>query len=464
MQNVDFEIVVVGGGIVGLASAYKIASAHPGIRIAVLEKEDFLAVHQTGHNSGVIHSGLYYKPGSAKAKTCAKGRKELVKFAAEHGIAHDICGKIIVATDEKELVRLDELFEKGQANEIEGIERIGAERIEEIEPACRGIAGLWVPCTGIIDFVQVAQKLAGLIEAQGQGNKVLTGHEVIGFEKHDFYTKVVTNRGGFSTKYVINCAGLQCDRVAKLDAVKPGVRIIPFRGDYYELTEAAREKVKGLIYPVPDPAFPFLGVHFTRMIDGSVECGPNAVFSFKREGYGKMDFSLRDSWDSLAYWGTWRMFMKNWMYGLGEYRRAFSKKLFLRGLQRLIPSLGAEDIKPCKAGVRAQALGPKGELIDDFFIKRERNFIHVLNAPSPAATASLAIGDYVNEIATKHFGLEDKVKEKEPHPQGTGRTKRKRKEKSENGEPPGTGKQPKRKKRKSAGKKRKPGGTAKTKD
>lgn len=442
MQNVDFEIVVVGGGIVGLASAYKIALAHPGIRIAVLEKEDFLASHQTGHNSGVIHSGLYYKPGSAKAKTCAKGRRELVKFAAEHGIAHDICGKIIVATDGKELSRLDELFEKGQANEIEGIERIGAERIEEIEPACRGIAGLWVPCTGIIDFVQVAQKLAELTEAQGDGNIVLTGHEVVGFEKHDFYTKVVTNQRGFSAKYVINCAGLQCDRVARLDGVKPGVRIIPFRGDYYELTEAARDKVKGLIYPVPDPAFPFLGVHFTRMIDGGVECGPNAVFSFKREGYGKMDFSLRDSWDSLAYWGTLKMFMKNWMYGLGEYRRAFSKKRFLRGLQRLIPSLAADEIKPCKAGVRAQALGPKGELIDDFFIKTERNSIHVLNAPSPAATASLAIGDYINEIATKQFGLESKAKKKGPQ-----------REKTEKNESKGEQTRPK--KRKSAGKKRK---------
>lgn len=407
MQNVDFEIVVVGGGIVGLASAYKIVSAHPGIRIAVLEKEESVAAHQTGHNSGVIHSGLYYKPGSAKARTCAKGRKELVKFAAEHGIAHDICGKIIVATDEKELVRLDELIEKGRANEIEGIEKIGAERIEEIEPACRGIAGIWAPCTGIIDFVQVARKLAELIEAQRGGNKVLTGHEVIGFERHDFYTRVVTNRGGFNTKYVINCAGLQCDRVARLDGVKPGVRIIPFRGDYYELTESARGKVKALIYPVPDPAFPFLGVHFTRMIDGAVECGPNAVFSFKREGYGKTDFSLRDAWDSLAYWGAWKMFMKNWMYGLGEYRRAFSKKLFLRSLQRLIPSLQTDEIRPSKAGVRAQALGPRGELIDDFFIKTERSSIHVLNAPSPAATASLAIGDYINEIATKQFGLKE---------------------------------------------------------
>jgi len=433
-QNLDFEIVVVGGGIVGLASAYKIASSHPGIRIAVLEKEERLAAHQTGHNSGVIHSGLYYKPGSAKAETCTKGRKELVKFAEEHGIAFDICGKVIVATGEGELARLDELFEKGRANGIEGIERVGPERIREIEPACSGIAGLWVPCTGIIDFVEVANKLAELIEAKGDGNRVLTGHEVMGFEKHDFHTKVLTSHGGFVTKYVINCAGLQCDRVAKLDGVEPGVRIIPFRGDYYELTEEARDKVKGLIYPVPDPAFPFLGVHFTRMIDGAVECGPNAVFSFKREGYGKCDFSLKDSWDSLAYWGTWKLFMKNWRYGLGEYRRAFSKRLFLRQLQRLIPSLGAEEIRPSKVGVRAQALGPRGELIDDFKIERRGSSIHVLNAPSPAATASLAIGDHINEIATQYFGLKKTAEKKQPQrTQSTQSTQRKGKGKGDKG-------------------------------
>ncbi len=426
-QNVDFDIVVVGGGIVGLASAYKIASSHPGIRIAVLEKEERLAVHQTGHNSGVIHSGLYYKPGSAKAKTCAKGRKELVAFAKEHGIAFDICGKIIVATERKELAGLEELFELGRANEIEGIERIGPEQIEEIEPACSGIAGIRVPCTGIIDFSQVTEKLAELIESQGDGNKVLTDHEVGGFEKHDFYTKVLTNQGTFAARYIINCAGLQSDRVAKLDGVEPGVRIIPFRGDYYELTEQAAEKVKTLIYPVADPELPFLGVHFTRMIDGSVECGPNAVFSFKREGYGKIDFSLRDCWESLSYWGTWRLFLKQWRYGLAEYARAFSKKRFLKQLQRLIPSLESQDIKAGKAGVRAQALGPRGELIDDFRIERKGSSIHVLNAPSPAATAALAIGDYISRIAGEHFGLEQEVRKKEPQPQGSGRAQKKRK-------------------------------------
>ena len=403
--STDFDIVVVGGGIVGLASAYKIVLSHADVRVAVLEKEGRLATHQTGHNSGVIHSGLYYEPGSNKAKTCAEGRKELIAFAKKHRIPYEICGKIIVATHEKELANLEEILQNALDNDIEGIEEIGQDEIEATEPFCRGIAGIRVPCTGIIDFTRVAEKLGELIEAKGDGNKVLTSHEVTRFDKHDFYTKVVTNHGAFATKYIINCAGLQSDRVARMDGFEPKVKIVPFRGDYYELTETAKEKVKGLIYPVSDPAFPFLGVHFTRMIDGSVECGPNAVFSFKREGYGRTDFSLKDSWDALSYGGTWKMFFRHFRYGLGEYSRAFSKKLFLRRLQRLIPSLQAEDIKPCKTGVRAQAVGPDGELIDDFRIERRVNSIHVLNAPSPAATASLAIGDHIDQMATQYFNL-----------------------------------------------------------
>ena len=403
--NTDFDIVVVGGGIIGLASAYKITLSHPNIHIAVLEKEGQLAAHQTGHNSGVIHSGLYYKPGSNKAKTCARGRKELVAFAKKYRIPHKICGKIIVATTEKDLFNLKAIFHNGKENNIEGIEKIGPDEIKQIEPFCSGIEGIRVPCTGIIDFARVAKKLAELIETKGQGNKVLTLHKVTGFDKHDFYTKVATNKGHFAAKYIINCAGLQSDRIARMDVVETRIRIIPFRGDYYELTEEATEKVKGLIYPVPDPDFLFLGVHLTRTIDGKVECGPNAVFSFKREGYDKTDFSLKDSWDALTYPGLWKMFLKHWKYGLGEYKRAFSKKLFIQQLHRLIPSLDAGDIRPGKAGVRAQALGPNGELIDDFRIERQRNSIHVLNAPSPAATASLAIGDYVNQIATGYFKL-----------------------------------------------------------
>ena len=403
-QNIDFEIVVIGGGIVGLASAYKISLGYPDIRIAVLEKEKRIASHQTGHNSGVIHSGLYYKPGSTKAKTCTEGRKELVAFAKKHKIPYEICGKIIVATQKKELAGLEWIFHNGQENEIEGLEKIGPEQIKEIEPFCHGIAGIRVPCAGIIDFTEVANKLAELI-GKSDGNKVLTSHKVLGFDKHDFFTNVVTNRGTFSAKYIINCAGLQSDRVAKADGIEPGMRIVPFRGDYYELTEKAKEKVKALVYPVPDPTFPFLGVHFTRKIDGAVECGPNAVFSFKREGYGKIDFNFKDSWDALSYRGTQKMFFKHWRYGLGEYARAFCKRWFLRQLQRLIPTLTDDDIRPGSAGVRAQAVGPKGEPIDDFKIERRKNSIHVLNAPSPAATASLAIGEYINEIATEYFKL-----------------------------------------------------------
>lgn len=406
-QNVDFDIIVIGGGIVGLASAYKIVLAHPDIRVAVLEKEEQLASHQTGHNSGVIHSGLYYKPGSAKAKTCAQGRKELIAFAKKHKIPHEICGKIIVATKEKELPNLEQVFKNGLQNEIEGIEKIGPDQIEKIEPFCQGIAGIRVPCTGIIDFTAVARKLAELIEIKGRGSKVLTLHQVTALDKHDFYTKVVTSEGSLTARFIINCAGLQCDRIAKLDSVDPGMKIVPFRGAYYELTEEAADKVKNLIYPVPDPDLPFLGVHFTRKIDGSVECGPNAVFSFKREGYGKTDFSLPDSWDALSYPGTWRLFLHHWAYGLGEYTRAFSKKLFLRQLQRLIPSLGPRDIKPGGAGVRAQAVAPNGAPIDDFKIEARGDSIHVLNAPSPAATASLAIGEHICRIATERFGLED---------------------------------------------------------
>jgi len=404
-QGVDFDVVVIGGGIVGLATAYKISQSHPDVSIAVLEKEAELAGHQTGHNSGVIHSGLYYKPGSAKARTCAVGRRELVSFAKKYRIAHDICGKIIVATREKELVNLEMIYQRGVTNEIEGIEKINAEQIKEAEPYCSGIAGIRVPCTGIIDFVAVVNKLAELVQKKNSGNEVLTSHKVTGFDRHDFFTKVVTNNGAVKARYIINCAGLQSDRIAKLADVKTNMRIVPFRGDYHELVGSASEKVRNLIYPVPDPAMPFLGVHFTRMIAGGIECGPNAVLSFKREGYSKFAFSLRDSFDALTYPGTLLLFARHCFYGMGEYAGVLCKKILVRRLRRMIPSIEAGDIAPGNSGVRAQAVAGNGRLIDDFAIERNKNMIHVLNAPSPAATACLAIGEHINQMATKQFQL-----------------------------------------------------------
>ncbi len=404
-MNEKFDLMVVGGGIVGLAAAYKLGLAYPALKILVLEKEDQVAAHQTSHNSGVIHSGLYYKPGSYKAKNCVDGRRELVKFAVEHKIPHDICGKIVVATSESELPFLDKIFNNGIANGVEGIEKIDANRIREIEPHCTGIAGIWVPCTGIIDYGSVARKYVELIETRNNGSKVLTGHEAKSFETSADSVTAITNKGTFTASYMVACAGLHSDRVAKNQGVDPGMQIVGFRGDYFDLTQKGMNKVKNLIYPVPNPEFPFLGVHFTRMIQGGVECGPNAVFVFKREGYGKTDFDFKDSWQALTYKGTWKLFFKHWRFGLDEYRRAFSKKLFLNRLNKLIPDLQMDDIEPGRAGVRAMALAPNGEMIDDFKIEHRGRALHVLNAPSPAATASLAIGTAITEMAAKHFDL-----------------------------------------------------------
>lgn len=406
MENHHYDIIIVGGGIVGLASAYKINLQYPDKKILVLEKESIVAAHQTGHNSGVIHSGLYYKPGSYKAKNCVDGRRELVAFAKEHKIPHDICGKIVVATEASELAHMNKVYNNGIANGVEDVEKIDAKRIKEIEPYCVGIEGLWVGCTGIIDYGDVSRKYVELIQEKFNGSKVLTGQEVLAFEKHTDYTDVVTAKGKFKGKYIITCAGLQSDRVSKKEGAKIDTAIVGFRGDYYDLSDKGLKKVKNLIYPVPNPKYPFLGVHFTRMIHGGTECGPNAVFVFKREGYNKTDFSLKDTAEALSFGGTWKFFAKNMKFAVDEYRGAFSKKYFLKRLHKLIPSLEMDDLKPGRAGVRAMALAPEGEMIDDFKIEVNGNAIHVLNAPSPAATSSLAIGTAIQLMAAEHFNLD----------------------------------------------------------
>lgn len=400
-----YDITIVGGGIVGAAAAYKIQTQYPHLHILLIEKENQLAVHQTGNNSGVIHSGLYYKPGSDKAKNCVDGRKQLVKFAKEHNIKHDVCGKVVAALDKTELPFLDKIFKNGKANNTEGIEKIDANQLKDIEPHVKSIGGIWVPCTGIIDFKGTTEKLAELAIAKQPESKIVLGEQVRSYFHEANKSLVITSKNKYRTKHLIFCGGLQADRLAKKDNVKLKERVVGFRGDYYNLTEEAKSKVKNLIYPVPNPAFPFLGVHFTRMVNGDVECGPNAVLTFKREGYGKTDFNLNDTIDALSYSGTWNLLKNNTSFAINEYQRAFSKKRFLSTLQRLIPSLTMDDIKPGRAGVRAMLLKQDGTMQDDFKIVYKDRSIHVLNAPSPAATACLAIGDKICNMAKVHFNL-----------------------------------------------------------
>lgn len=406
VYNESFDIIVIGGGIVGAATAYKLQSKYPELRIALLEKEPRLADHQTGNNSGVIHSGIYYKPGSYKAKNCVDGRRELVQFAKQYGVAHDVCGKLIVAIEEWELPLLDKIYERGIANGIEDMEMLGPEEIRKIEPYCAGIRAIRVGCTGIIDFRGATEKMAEIVLTINPESAIYTNTEVLRIQRYGNQSIVVCGDKSFLANKLVFCCGLQSDRMAKKDGlVKLEMQIVGFRGDYYELTQQGMHKVNHLIYPVPHPQFPFLGVHFTRMVLGGVECGPNAVFTFKREGYKKTSFNLKDTLDALMYKGTWRLFFKHWKFGLDEYRRAFSKKLFLKTLQRLIPSLTMDDIEPGRAGVRAMALDPYGDMIDDFKIEYRDHAIHVLNAPSPAASACLAIGNEITAMAEKHFDL-----------------------------------------------------------
>ncbi|MFB1020729.1 MAG: L-2-hydroxyglutarate oxidase [Flavobacteriales bacterium] len=401
----NYDVVVVGGGIVGAATFYKMQKRFPGKEMLLIDKMPSLAAHQTGHNSGVIHSGLYYKPGSLKAENCVKGRHELVRFAKEHHVPHDVCGKVVVAANASEMGSLNKIHGLGLENKIEGIELINSDQLRDIEPECRGEAALWVPCTGIIDFVSATEKMVEVALGIQPLSAVHLSEEVLDFTPEGEGTLVTTSKAKYVTKHLIVCGGLQADRLAKKDGVKLREKVVGFRGDYYELNDHAKHKVRNLIYPVPNPDFPFLGVHFTRMTNGEIECGPNAVFTFKREGYGKTDFNLRDTADALGYSGTWKLFFNNVSFGINEYRRAFSKRLFLKTLQHLVPSLTMDDLRPGRSGVRAMLLNRQGDTGDDFRIETTDRSIHVLNAPSPAATAALAIGDYVADRYAERFGV-----------------------------------------------------------
>jgi L-2-hydroxyglutarate oxidase len=378
-------------------------SSRPNTRVVVLEAEEKLAMHQTGNNSGVIHSGIYYKPGSLKAQNCVEGRQSMYAFCQEHGIAYDNCGKVIVATREDELPALDRLYERGQANGLDGLRRLKAEQIKEYEPHATGIAAIFVPQTGIVDYVGVCHAYAGIIK--NNGGEIRTSSRVLGMQKLSSEFVLSTATGEIQTRNLINCAGLQSDRVARICGVDPYLQIIPFRGEYYELVPDKHQLVKNLIYPVPDPRFPFLGVHFTRMVKGGVEAGPNAVLAFKREGYKMTSISIGDLISYAFFGGFWRMASKYWKTGFGEFYRSFSKAAFVKALQRLLPELQEADVHRSGAGVRAQALDPKGNLLDDFAIREAERQIHVLNAPSPAATASISIGKSIAAMAERSFSL-----------------------------------------------------------
>ena len=401
MKEIKYDISVVGGGIIGMATAYKFQLKYPKLNIIILEKEKELAFHQTGRNSGVIHSGLYYNPGSFRAKNCVDGRKQLIEFAKKNQIDHDVCGKIVLATNKEEQEKLTELKTRGEQNGLIGLQIIGENKIKDIEPFVEGVAALFVPESGIIDYKAVTNKLSELIIQINPNSKIQTSCEVLDVKDE----VLLTNQGNIKSHHSVFCGGLFSDRLAKKDDMKLKMKIVGFRGDYYDLEDHAKEKVNNLIYPVPNPEFPFLGVHFTRMTDGSIECGPNAVFTFKREGYSKTDFSLKDTLDAITFSGTWRLFINHWKFGLNEYRRAFSKRLFLKELRKMLPSLKMSDIKVGRSGVRAMALGKNGEVIDDFKIVKNEKNIHVLNAPSPAATACLSIADEIVKYTSESFDL-----------------------------------------------------------
>ncbi len=394
----QYDVIVIGGGIVGLASAYRILEQNPATSLCLLEKENEVAKHQTGHNSGVIHSGIYYKPGSLKAQNCIKGYQQLLEFAQQHNIPHEICGKVIVATKTSELQALDNIYNRGIDNGLTGIQKLQPYEVNEIEPHVRSVAGILVPQTGIIDYVKMAAKLRELIE--NKGGSIFTGEKVESIKTEGEFTTIRTTNNEYQTRFVINCAGLYSDKIAQMTGQAENLQIIPFRGEYFFIRPEKAHLVKNLIYPVPNPNFPFLGVHFTRMIHGGLEAGPNAVLAFKREGYKKSDFDLKELWEILKFPGFHKIMLKYWKEGLEEMYRSWSKAAFTRALQQLIPEIESDDLISGGSGVRAQACDTSGNLSDDFLIYEHDNILNICNAPSPAATSSLSIGA---TIAASYF-------------------------------------------------------------
>ena len=390
MTGKNYKFIIVGGGIVGLCTARALLRKYPGCRLLLLEKEQKVASHQTGHNSGVIHSGLYYKPGSLKARLCVEGGRELVQFCRERGVETRMTGKVVVATREEEIPRLTELCNRGVANGAQGLEVIGPEQLKEREPHASCVKALWVPGTGIVDYGKVSEALAEQIREEG--GVIQTGTKLMSAHLRDSRWVLQTTQGDFLSDFLVNCGGLHCDRIARICGLKPRVKIVPFRGEYYQLTSEAESLVKTLIYPVPNPLFPFLGVHFTTLIQGGAEAGPNAVLALKREGYRKFDFNVRDAWDIFTFPGFWKMAFRYGGEGFKEIYRSLFKGSFVRELQRLIPEIQSKHLTAGGSGVRAQALDVSGSLIDDFYFLEGEKALHVLNAPSPAATASLPIG------------------------------------------------------------------------
>ena len=397
-----YDVTVIGGGIVGLATALRIKEQNPNLKLLIIEKENVVAKHQTGHNSGVIHSGLYYKPGSLKATNCIKGYDMLLDFCRKEDIKYDLCGKIVVATRPEQISILDGLFERGKQNGLDGFKMLNAEQIKEYEPHVKGLKGFFVPQTGIIDYTDVCKKY--LEKTQKLGGNIAFGEKVNNISSNNGISTVVTSKGSYETKLVVNCAGLYSDKVGQMTDIKAdNLRIIPFRGEYFEIKPEKQYLVKNLIYPVPDPNFPFLGVHFTRMIHGGVEAGPNAVLAFRREGYKKLDIHLGELFETLTWPGFLKVAAKYWQTGLGEMYRSFSKTAFTKALQELIPEIQLDDLVAGAAGVRAQACDREGGLLDDFTIFENQQAINVCNAPSPAATSSLSIGQTVSELVLKRF-------------------------------------------------------------